>query len=117
MTAPEQDQSDGEEPVDLVPASWLKFGQRNVLYLGFATLLIPLGMALDGKRPAGTQSPGGFGFALSLCLAVSVGFFLINFGLVVFNLAKRRSIAKALIGCALPLLFAIVSVVVRWLAM
>lgn len=55
---------DDEEPADLTPASWLKFGQRNILYIGFVALLIPLGMALDGRGPAGTQGLGGLAFAL-----------------------------------------------------
>src|ERR1700729_1101967 len=95
---------DSEEVEDLTPEAWLKFGQRNVLYLGFVALLIPLGMALDGKRLPGTQSLGGLGFALMLCGAVSLGFFLINAGLMVVDLAKGRRIAKALIGCMLPVL-------------
>ena len=57
---------DDEESADLTPASWLKFGQLNVLYIGFVALLVPLGLALDGPRPAGTQSLGGLAFALML---------------------------------------------------
>jgi hypothetical protein len=106
-----------EEPADLTPASWLKFGQRNILYIGFVVLLIPLGMALDGPRPAGTQSLGGLAFALMLCGAVSAGFFVLNAGLVVVDLAKGRRAAKALIGCALPLVFGIGAVVVKRLVM
>jgi hypothetical protein len=106
-----------EEPADLTPASWLKFGQRNILYIGFVVLLIPLGMALDGPRPAGTQSLGGLAFALMLCGAVSAGFFVLNAGLVVVDLAKGRRAAKALIGCALPLVLGIGAVVVRRLVM
>jgi hypothetical protein len=104
---------DDEEPADPTPASWLKFGQRNILYIGFVALSVPLGMALDGPRLAGAQNLGGFAFALMLCWAVSVGFFLVNAGLVVFDLAKGRRAAKALIGCALPLVFGIGAMVVR----
>lgn len=109
--------TDDEEPADLTPASWLKFGQRNILYIGFVALLIPFGLALDGPRPAGTQSPGGIAFALALCGAVSAGFFLINAGMVVIDLAKGRRVAKALIGCALPLVFGIAAVMVRRLVL
>jgi hypothetical protein len=105
------------EPADLTPASWLNFGQRNVLYIGFVALLLPLGMALDGRGPPETQSLGGLAFALMLCGAVSAAFFLLNVGLMVVDLAKGRRIAKALIGCALPLVFGIGSVVVRRLAL
>ena len=108
---------DDEEPADPTPASWLKFGQRNILYIGFVALSVPFGMALDGPRPAGTQSLGGIAFALMLCGVVSAGFFLINAGLVVVDLAKGRRVVKALIGCALPLAFGIGAVVVRRLAM
>jgi hypothetical protein len=108
---------DSEEPADLTPASWLKFGQRNILYIGFVALLVPLGLALDGPVPPGTRSLGGLAFALMLCGAVSAGFFVINAGLMVVDLAKGRRIAKALIGCALPLVFGVGAVVVRRLAL
>ena len=108
---------DDEESADLTPASWLKFGQLNVLYIGFVALLVPLGLALDGPRPAGTQSPGGLAFALMLCGAVSAGFFVLNAGLVVVGLAKGRRAAKALIGCALPLVFGIGAVMMRRMVM
>lgn len=94
---------DNEEPADLTPAAWLKFGQRNILYIAFVALLVPFGMALDGPRPPGTQSLGGLAFALMLCGAVSAGFFLINAGLVVVDLTKGRRVLKTMIGCALPL--------------
>jgi len=111
------DRRGDEEEADLTPASWLKFGQRNVLYIGFVALSVPFGLALDGPRPAGTQSLGGFAFALTLCVAVSAGFFLINAGLVMFDLAKGRRIAKALTGCALPLVFGVGAMVARQLVM
>ena len=112
-----RDPDDHREENDPTPASWLKFGQRNLLYVGFVLLLLPFGMALDGRGPPGTQSLGGFAFALMLCGVVSAGFFLINAGLVVADLAKGRRIAKALIGCVLPLVFGIGAVVVRRLAL
>jgi len=87
------------------------------LYLGFVALSVPLGMALDGRRPVGTQSFGGLAFALLLCGLVSAGFFVLNAGLVVFELAKGRRAAKALIGCALPLVFGIAAVMLRRLVM
>ncbi len=104
---------DGEAGADLTPATVVRFGQRNILYLGFVTLLVPFGMALDGPHPAGTQSPGGFAFAAMLCGGVSLGFFMINAGLVFADLAKGRRIAKALMGCALPMIFGIGSFLIR----
>lgn len=92
----------GHDENDITPASWLKFGQRNILYIGFVALLFPFAMALDGPRPPGAQSPGGIAFAAMLCGAVSIGFFLLNASLAVAGLARGRSAAKALIGCALP---------------
>lgn len=105
--------SGDEANTDLTPASWLKFGQRNILYIGFIGLLVPFGLALDGPRPPGAQSLGGIAFAMMLCGLVSLVFFLINAGLVVIDLAKGRRIAKALIGCALPLVFGLGSLLVR----
>ena len=107
---------DDEGSADLTPAAWLKFGQRNILYIGFVTLSVPFGMALDGRRLAGTQSLGGGAFALMLC-ALSHTVFVLNAGLVVVDLAKGRRVAKALIGCALPLVFGIGAVLVRRLMM
>ena len=112
-----QGRDDEEEPADFTPASWLKFGQRNILYIGFVALSVPLGMALDGPRLAGTRSLGGFAFALMLCGVVSAIFFVMNAGLVVIDLAKGRRAAKALIGCALPLIFGVGALMVRRLMM
>lgn len=98
---------------DLTPASVLRFGQRNVLYMGFVALLIPFGLALDGPRVPGAQSMGGVAFALMLCAAVSAGFFMLNLGLMVAALARGGRIAKASIGCALPVIFGAASVLVR----
>jgi hypothetical protein len=106
-----------QRPDDPTPASWLKFGQRNILYIGFVALSVPFGMALDGPRPAGTPDPGGLSLALMLCVAVSAGFFVLNAGLVVIDLARGRRVAKALIGCALPVVFGIGAIVVRQLVM
>ena len=85
--------------------SWLTIGLRNILYLGFVTLLGPLSLALDGPRLTGTDGLGGKAFALALCVLVSVVFFLVNSGLLVADLAHRRRVAKALLGCALPVIF------------
>jgi hypothetical protein len=107
MTTPIERTRDPKEPADATPASWLRFGQRNILYLGFVSLLIPLALALDGPRIAGTRGTAGFAFAMTLCGVVSVVFFLLNAGHVGFNLAKGRRIGKPLIGCVLPLVFGV----------
>ena len=110
--------SDPGPPPEPLPAALLKFGQRNLLYIGFVTLLGPLGLALEGPRPVGAQGLGaqgmdGLAFALMMCALVSLVFFLINAGLVVFDLTKGRRIAKALIGCALPAVFGVGSLLIR----
>jgi hypothetical protein len=87
------------------------------LYIGFVSLLVPFAMALNGPRPPGAQSPGGTAFALLLCVAVSAGFFAINAGLVVVDLAKGRRVAKALIGCALPIVFGVGAVMIERLGL
>ena len=101
------------EPADPTPAAWLKFGQRNILYIGFLALLVPFAMALDGRQPPGAQSLGGFGFALTLSAVVSAAFFLLNAGLALFELANGRRAAKTLIGCLLPLAFGAGIIVAR----
>lgn len=102
---------------DLTPASVLRFGQRNVLYLGFVVLLVPFGLALDGRRPPGTESLGGIAFAFMLCIAVSMGFFVLNASLVVAAAARRRHSAKAAIGCVLPVVFGIGAILARTLVL
>ena len=67
-----QQDRDHDTPAEPLPCALLKFGQRNVLYIGFVTLLGPLALALDGPRPAGAQSLGGIAFALMMCALVSL---------------------------------------------
>ena len=95
---------------------WLLFGQRNILYLGFVMLLPALGLALDGPRPAGSQSLGGMGLAVMACTIVSLLFFAINAGLAVMDLIKRRRAVKSLTGCGLALMFGGAAILARGLA-
>ena len=95
---------DETEPPVLLPAAWLKFGQRNLLYIAFVTLLLPLGLALDGPRPPGVPTLGGLGFALHISLWASAVFLAVNLVLLLSGFTKARPIVKPLIGCALPLL-------------
>jgi hypothetical protein len=84
-------------------ARWLRaFGYRNVAYLAFIALLVPLGMALEASGPHGPDSGGGVMAAVMLWGAVSVGFILVNLILLVAALTKGRPAGAPLIACALP---------------
>lgn len=86
-----------------VAARWLRaFGYRNVAYLAFIALLVPLGMALEASGPHGPDSGGGVMAAVMLWGAVSVGFILVNLILLVAALTKGRPAGAPLIACALP---------------
>ena len=107
------DRSEDEASAWPLPSAWVSLGQRNILYLLFVSLLGPFGLALEGRRLSGTDSLGGIAFALMLCMTVSAGFFAINAGLVVVDLRHGRRTAKAMLGCALPLIFGLAAVVMR----
>ena len=90
-------------PASPPAASWIgRLGRRNLAYLLFVALLIPLGIALEASGPRGPDSGGGIMLALMLFGAGSALFFLANAALAIVALAKRRPAGKALIGCALP---------------
>jgi hypothetical protein len=84
-----------------------RFGRRNLAYLGFVLLLIPLGLAMEEAGPKGPDSGGGIMFAIILWAIVSIGFFAVNAVLSIVAFAKAKPIGKPLIACALPMLIAI----------
>jgi len=84
--------------------SWAgRFGYRNIAYLGFVALLIPLGIALEASGPRGPDRGGGIAVALLLWGIVSGLFFITNAVLAIVALARGRPAGTALIGCALPI--------------
>jgi hypothetical protein len=80
-----------------------RFGYRNIAYLGFVGLLIPLGIALEASGPRGPDRGGGIALALLLWGIVSGLFFVINAVLAIVAMARGRPAGTALIGCALPI--------------
>jgi len=80
-----------------------RFGYRNIAYLVFVALLIPLGIALEASGPRGPDRGGGIAVALLLWGIVSGLYFVINAALAIVALAKGRPAGTALIGCALPI--------------
>jgi hypothetical protein len=81
---------------------WRRFGRRNLLYVAFVILLIPLGIALEATGPGGPDRGGGVGGAVLAGGLVSLAFFLVNAVLAGVALAKGRPARIALIACALP---------------
>jgi len=78
------------------------FGMRNVVYLVFVVLLIPLSYALEAGGPKGPDAGGGIAFGLTLWAVVSLVFFLVNAVLAIVAGIRGRPAGPALIACALP---------------
>ena len=81
---------------------WRRFGRRNLVYLAFCAVLVPLGLALEAAGPKGPDAGGGLMFGFILWGLGSAGFMLSNLVVLVAGLAKGRPVGKALIGLALP---------------
>jgi hypothetical protein len=84
------------------PAWWRRFGRRNLAYIAFVALLVPLGMVLEATGPAGPDRGGGVWTALLLWVIGSIAFFVVNAMLMMIALAKGRPAGKPAIACALP---------------
>lgn len=84
------------------PRPLAAFGLRNVLYLAFTLLLIPVSYALEATGPKGPDAGGGIALGLTLWAVVSLVFFLVNAVLAIVAGARGRPVGPALIACALP---------------
>lgn len=81
-----------------------RIGRRNIGYIAFVAVLIPLALLLEENGPRGPDAGGGIMFGLIIWALVSVVFFLINLILLIRDLARQQPAAKAFIACALPIL-------------
>jgi hypothetical protein len=65
-------------------------GRRNIAYVVFVSLIVPLGMLMEAAGPQGPDPGGGIMAAIMLWSAVSLIFFIANAGLAVSSRRSRR---------------------------
>ena len=105
--------SQEEQTSALKPGIVSRVGRRNIGYIIFVVLLIPLALLLEENGPSGPDAGGGIMFGLIVWALVSVAFFVINLILLIRDLARQRPAAKAFIACALPILAIVGTLVVE----
>jgi hypothetical protein len=94
--------------------NWInKIGRRNVAYVVFVAILIPLAWALEESGPSGPDAGGGVMFGLIVWALVSVVFFVWNLVLVIRDLSRGNSAAKPFIACALPIAVVVGTLIVE----
>ncbi|WP_374654870.1 hypothetical protein [Dongia sp.] len=79
-----------------------RLGRRNIGYIVFMAVLVPLALLLEANGPGGPDSGGGIMFGIIAWGLISLGFFGINLILLFRDLARGQPAGKALIACALP---------------
>ena len=88
-------------------------GRRNIAYVVFVSLLVPFGMLMEAGGPKGPDSGGGIMAAIIVWGVVSLIFFIVNAGLAIGCIVRRRSATKPLIACALPIVCVVVPLVLE----
>lgn len=84
--------------------NWVrKVGRRNLGYVAFVAILMPLAWALEESGPSGPDAGGGVMFGLIVWALVSLVFFLWNLVLLIRDLTRGVPAGKAFIACALPI--------------
>jgi hypothetical protein len=84
--------------------SWLQtVGRRNLTYIAFVIILIPLANMLEASGPSGPDAGGGIVFGLIVWALVSLVYFIANAILMIMALAKGGNVSKPLIACLLPI--------------
>jgi hypothetical protein len=79
-------------------------GRRNIAYVAFVIILVPTALLLEAGGPGGPDAGGGMMLGIITWALVSLVFFLGNAVHLIIALAKGRSARKPLIGCLLPTL-------------
>lgn len=94
--------------------NWIKrIGRRNICYVVFVAVLMPLSWALEESGPSGPDAGGGVMLGLIVWALVSVVFFLWNLVLLIRDLSRGVPAAKAFIACALPIAIIVGTLVVE----
>lgn len=94
-----------------------KIGRRNVAYIVFIAVLLPLAWALEESGPRGPDAGGGVMFGLIAWALVSGVFFIWNLILLIRDLSRGTSAVKPFIACALPVAIIVGSMVIEEIVM
>lgn len=85
--------------------NWVaKVGRRNLAYVAFVVILVPLANLLEAGGPGGPDAGGGIMLGMILWALASLAFFVINLILLIRALAKNLPAVKPFIACLLPVL-------------
>ncbi|TDQ84617.1 hypothetical protein A8950_1176 [Dongia mobilis] len=100
------------------PPNWVQsVGRRNLAYIAFVILLIPLANILEANGPQGPDAGGGIMLGIIVWALVSLVFFGVNLVLLFIALAKQREFHKPLVACLLPIAVIVATVMAEelWL--
>jgi hypothetical protein len=102
----------------MIPGWITNWGRRNFAYTIFVIILIPLANILEVSGPSGPDSGGGIMFGLIVWALVSFVFFLVNAILLIVALIKERNAMKPFIGCLLPVIVVVATLLAEelWLS-
>ena len=81
-----------------------ELGRRNIAYVAFVIILVPTALLLEAGGPSGPDAGGGIMLGIIVWALVSLVFFLVNAVQLIIALAKGQAARKPLIGCLLPIL-------------
>jgi len=94
------------------PPTWLEsVGRRNLAYIAFVLLLIPLANLLEANGPQGPDAGGGIMLGIIVWALVSLVFFVLNAILLIAALVRNGNALKPFIACLLPILVIVVVLV------
>jgi hypothetical protein len=102
----------------MIPGWIANWGRRNFAYTIFVIMLIPVANILEASGPSGPDSGGGIMFGLIVWALVSFVFFLVNAILLIVALIKERNAMKPFIGCLLPVIVVVATLLAEelWLS-
>lgn len=90
-------------PGNVPEQSWLQsIGRRNLAYIAFVILLIPLASFLEAQGPQGPDAGGGIMLGLLVWAMVSLVFFVANAILLILAFVRQGNPLVPLVGCLLP---------------
>ena len=72
--------------------------------MAFVVILVPTALLLESGGPSGPDAGGGIMLGIIVWALVSLVFFLVNAVQLIIALAKGQPARKPLIGCLLPIL-------------
>ncbi len=94
-----------------------RVGRRNIAYVAFTVLLVPLGMLMEANGPQGPDAGGGVMFAIILWALGSLAFLVVNLVLFIRAMSRKQPAGKQLLAVALPILVVIGTLIVEDITM